>query len=85
MNDPRWTAIDDYVTGVFALEDNVLQAAVQASEDAALPSIQVSPPQGKLLHLLARAIGARSAPSSRPLNLNARAGRRSDRLQVVGV
>ena len=33
-------------------------AALRDSAAAGLPAIQVSPPQGKLLHLLARTIGA---------------------------
>jgi predicted O-methyltransferase YrrM len=40
--------------------DAVLEAALRASEAAGLPAINVSPPQGKLLHLLARLIGARA-------------------------
>jgi len=39
--------------------DPALDAALAASDAAGLPPIQVSPPQGKLLHLLAGAIGAR--------------------------
>ena len=34
--------------------------ALRDSEAAGLPAIQVSPPQGKLLHLLARMLGART-------------------------
>lgn len=54
-----WSAVDEYVTGRLAPEDAALTAAVRACEDARLPPIQVSPPQGKLLYLLARSIGAR--------------------------
>jgi predicted O-methyltransferase YrrM len=54
-----WTAVDGYVSGLLAPHDEVLAAAVAAAGEAGLPAIQVSPPQGKLLHLLARAIGAR--------------------------
>lgn len=39
--------------------DPALEAALRASEAAGLPPIQVSPLQGKLLHLLARLSGAR--------------------------
>lgn len=60
MAQDTWTAVDDYVTGLLAPPDEALAAAVRAGEAAGLPQIQVSPPQGKLLHLLARAIGARS-------------------------
>jgi predicted O-methyltransferase YrrM len=55
-----WTAIDDYVTDLLAPHDKALAAALEASEEAGLPAIQVSPPQGKLLHLLARSIGAKT-------------------------
>jgi predicted O-methyltransferase YrrM len=55
-----WTAVDDYVTGLLAPSDEALDAAVRAGEAAGLPQIQVSPPQGKLLNLLAKTIGARS-------------------------
>jgi predicted O-methyltransferase YrrM len=43
-----------------APSDEALDAAVRAGEEAGLPQIQVSPPQGKLLHLLAKTIGAKS-------------------------
>ena len=40
------------------LVDPALSAALEASGAAGLPDIQVSTPQAKMLHLLARAIGA---------------------------
>jgi predicted O-methyltransferase YrrM len=55
-----WGAVDEYVQGTLAPHDEALDAAVAASADAGLPSIQVSSPQGKLLYLLARSVGARS-------------------------
>lgn len=60
MAQDTWTAVDQYVTGLLAPPDEALDAAVRAGEAAGLPQIQVSPPQGKLLHLLAKTIGARS-------------------------
>lgn len=60
MAQDTWTAVDDYVTGLLAPPDEALDAAVRAGEEAGLPQIQVSPPQGKLLHLLAKTIGAKS-------------------------
>ncbi|MBC8092535.1 MAG: O-methyltransferase [Pseudonocardia sp.] len=54
-----WAAVDDYYTGLLHLEDPALDAALAANEAAGLPSIDVSPAQGKMLHLLARAVGAR--------------------------
>jgi predicted O-methyltransferase YrrM len=61
MSDEQtWTAVDDYIAEQLIGEDAALDAALQASAAAGLPAIAVSPPQGKLLHLLARSIGARS-------------------------
>jgi len=57
--DALWTAVDDYVNGLLAPNEPVLEAALQATKDAGLPPINVAPNQGKLLMLLARAIGAR--------------------------
>jgi len=59
MTQDVWTAVDKYVTDLLVPSDPALEAALQASDAAGLPSIQVSPVQGKLLHLLARACGAR--------------------------
>lgn len=55
-----WTAVDEFIGGTLAPHDDALSAALAASQAAGLPGIQVSPPQGRLLHLLARAIGARA-------------------------
>lgn len=60
MNEEQWTAVDSYVAEMLIPEDPALDAALQASTDAGLPAIQVSAPQGKLLHLLARVYGART-------------------------
>jgi predicted O-methyltransferase YrrM len=60
MTQELWTAVDQYINGLFVPNDPALQAALEASTAAGLPSIQVSPPQGKLLHLLARLQGARN-------------------------
>lgn len=57
--DKGWTAVDDYITDCFVPGDPALDAALAASEAAGLPPINVAPNQGKLLMLLARAIGAR--------------------------
>lgn len=55
----RWTAVDQYITDLVVRPDVVLAAALAASEAAGLPSIAVSPPQGKLLSFLVRCCGAR--------------------------
>ncbi len=60
MAQGTWTAVDDYVTGLLAPPDEGLETAVRAGEAAGLPQIQVSPPQGKLLYLLAKTLGAKS-------------------------
>jgi len=56
----RWAEVDDYVSGLLAPHDEALDAALRASEAAGLPAIQVSPPQARLLEILARSIGART-------------------------
>ena len=60
MTDERWTAVDEYFTGLLVPEDEALEAAREESAAAGLPAIAVSPAQGKLLHLLALTAGARS-------------------------
>lgn len=57
--DERWTEVDGYFTDLLLGSDPALEAALAASEAAGLPSIQVSAPYGKMLHLLARAVGAK--------------------------
>ena len=54
----QWKAVDHYLTDLFTPADAALDAALSGSAASGLPDIQVSAPQGKLLHLLARAIGA---------------------------
>ena len=56
----QWTAVDSYFTDLFVPADPALDAALAASVEAGLPPIAVSPPQGKLLNLLARINGART-------------------------
>jgi predicted O-methyltransferase YrrM len=56
-----WTTVDDYVSGLLSPHDEALEQAIAGAVDAGLPAIQVSPPQGKLLALLVRSIGARTA------------------------
>jgi predicted O-methyltransferase YrrM len=59
MTESRWAEVDRYVTELLVRPDQALNAALQRSGEAGLPAIHVSPPQGKLLELLARAMGAR--------------------------
>jgi predicted O-methyltransferase YrrM len=55
----NWTAVDRYITDLLIPRDAILDAALESSRAAELPPINVSPTQGKLLHILARAQGAR--------------------------
>ena len=59
MAQEQWAAVDSYIEKLFLAPDFVLQAALDSSKAAGLPTINVSPAQGKLLHLLARIQGAR--------------------------
>ena len=58
--DTRWEAVDAYLIDTFRLHDDVLAAALAASDAAGLPTIQVTAPQGRLLELLARMQHARA-------------------------
>jgi len=55
MSEETWSAVDSYLTELLLAPDPALESVLQASADAGLPAIQVSPLQGKLLWLLARA------------------------------
>lgn len=59
MNDADWNAVDSYIVDQLVEEDTALRAALDANAAAGLPAIDVSPAQGKLLHLLVRLSGAR--------------------------
>jgi len=50
--------VDRYINDRLVGSDPVLEEALKTSATAGLPPIAVSPSQGKLLHLLARALGA---------------------------
>ena len=59
MSEKDFEAVDRFIADHLVEDDPALQAALAASEAAGLPAINVAPNQGKLLMLLARAIGAR--------------------------
>ena len=59
-DDPQWTAVDEYVDALLVGQDDALRGALEASDAGGLPSINVTPAQGKLLNVLARSIGART-------------------------
>jgi len=60
MNHEQWTAVDRYFAEALLAPDSALDAALDRSAEAGLPPISVSPLQGRLLHILARAAGARN-------------------------
>ena len=59
MTQADWSAVDDYIAGHLLGDDPALDAALAANAAAGLPAIDVSPVQGKMLHLLALGTGAR--------------------------
>jgi predicted O-methyltransferase YrrM len=59
MTASEWTAVDRYLTDLLVGSDPVLEATLEANAVAGLPPYDVSPNQGKLLHILARGQGAR--------------------------
>ena len=60
MPQRQWSDVDHYFTDLLVSPDPALEATLQTSAAAGLPPIQVTPPQGKLLWLLARVSGART-------------------------
>jgi predicted O-methyltransferase YrrM len=60
MTQEQWSAVDRYFTELLVQPDAALDGALQSSAAAGLPAISVSPPQGKLLMLLAMLQGARN-------------------------
>ena len=59
MSQEQWTAVDRYYDELLQPSDATLTAALEAGIRAGLPAINVAPNQGKLLHILAKAMGAR--------------------------
>jgi predicted O-methyltransferase YrrM len=56
---PLWAAVDQYFGGLLAPSDDHLEAALKANREAGLPTIDVSPLQGKFLHVLVQMTQAR--------------------------
>jgi len=59
MNQDQWNEIERYTAALLAKSDKHLTAALAASAKGGLPSIQVSPVEGKMLMILAQAVRAR--------------------------
>ena len=61
MTDDLYEQVDEHLSQLFGdASDPVLEGALRRAEEAGLPAIQISAPQGRLLHVLALACGARS-------------------------
>ncbi|MFI9637471.1 O-methyltransferase [Nocardia sp. NPDC051929] len=58
MTTSGWADVDSYLVETLVADPDS-DAALEANKAAGLPAIDVSPPQGKFLHLLARTVGAR--------------------------
>ena len=56
METETWKRVDRYLAGLYGVSDPILEAALTPG----LPGASVSPGQGAFLHLLARAVRARS-------------------------
>jgi predicted O-methyltransferase YrrM len=59
VNQEKWNEVDRYINEKLVPADAALTATMEANAAAGLPSIDVAPNQGKLLHLLALPMGAR--------------------------
>lgn len=60
MNTELFANVDHYLEALFVPQDEALEAALRDMAAAGLPSISVSPNQGKILHMLALLCGART-------------------------
>ncbi|MCA9801945.1 MAG: O-methyltransferase [Cyanobacteria bacterium HKST-UBA02] len=58
MSKELWTNVDDYLEQLFIEDDKALRSAQDRSREEGLPSISVSPVQGKFLMLLVGLVGA---------------------------
>ena len=58
MDSESLKKIDGYVEGLFAPQDEPLEAALRESQRAGLPGINISPSEGRLLQLLVEIAGA---------------------------
>ena len=59
MPEQVWSDVDAFFEQHLQPADDILRATLETNVAEGLPPIAVTPPQGKLLHLLARACGAR--------------------------
>jgi predicted O-methyltransferase YrrM len=60
ISEDLWSTVDTYIADKLIKTDSALDRALETSEAAGLPAINVSPNHGKLLHILARMVNARA-------------------------
>jgi predicted O-methyltransferase YrrM len=60
MTKEIWTTVENYICGELVPSDPALEAALSSAEAAGMPTINVSPNFGKVLHILARTVSARN-------------------------
>ncbi|MAS32567.1 MAG: methyltransferase [Anaerolineaceae bacterium] len=60
MNGPSQDALDAYVSGLFAPEDDILQWIQAETRRNDMPQISLAPQEGRLLQFLMQAVGART-------------------------
>lgn len=59
MSQREWSAVDDYIAAYLLGENGALNAALANNHRQGLLPIDISPAQGKMLHLFARMVGAK--------------------------
>ncbi len=60
LNEDLFASVDEYIHALFVVHDEALQAALDDSIAADLPTIHISPNQGKFLYLMALLSRART-------------------------
>jgi predicted O-methyltransferase YrrM len=59
MNKKTWEEVDRYFNAKLHKRDQVMNEVMAANKEAEMPSIDVSPSQGKMLHMLVKMKGAK--------------------------
>jgi predicted O-methyltransferase YrrM len=59
QDEELWSRVDSYLNATLIPADAQLEATLAANAEASLPAIDVSPTQGKFLHMLAQIHGAK--------------------------
>ena len=59
MNKGIFEAVDNYISGLLATEDEALKQTIQSLEKENIPQISISANQGKFLQVMAKLVGAK--------------------------